>query len=143
MPVHRSVETGLTLSACHRTAACEKSVACSTCHVILEDDVYDKLEEPDDDENVRPGRGPLRRLKRRKWTDFPPSLAQDMLDLAFGLTDTYVLLPSDAHLAQRQALTQNAPQITARLPGQGDERFRRHDHHPAQRDPESASRRCV
>ncbi|BGP54093.1 hypothetical protein JCM8202_003092 [Rhodotorula sphaerocarpa] len=44
-------------------AACEKSVACSTCHVILEDDVYDKLEEPDDDEN-------------------------DMLDLAFGLTDT-------------------------------------------------------
>ncbi|GAA5978350.1 hypothetical protein JCM5350_001136 [Sporobolomyces pararoseus] len=44
-------------------AACEKSVACSTCHVILEDDIYDKLEEPDDDEN-------------------------DMLDLAFGLTDT-------------------------------------------------------
>ncbi|GAA6048965.1 hypothetical protein JCM3770_007141, partial [Rhodotorula araucariae] len=44
-------------------AACEKSVACSTCHVILEEDVYDKLEEPDDDEN-------------------------DMLDLAFGLTDT-------------------------------------------------------
>jgi hypothetical protein len=25
----------------------------STCHVILEEDVYDKLEEPDDDENVR------------------------------------------------------------------------------------------
>ncbi|GAA5862904.1 hypothetical protein JCM3774_006682 [Rhodotorula dairenensis] len=44
-------------------AACEKSVACSTCHVILEEDLYDKLEEPDDDEN-------------------------DMLDLAFGLTDT-------------------------------------------------------
>ncbi|KAK4058698.1 mitochondrial matrix iron-sulfur protein [Microbotryomycetes sp. JL221] len=44
-------------------AACEKSVACSTCHVILEEDVYDKLEEPSDDEN-------------------------DMLDLAFGLTDT-------------------------------------------------------
>ncbi|KAK4053118.1 mitochondrial matrix iron-sulfur protein [Microbotryomycetes sp. JL201] len=44
-------------------AACEKSVACSTCHVILEDDVFDKLEEPSDDEN-------------------------DMLDLAFGLTDT-------------------------------------------------------
>ncbi|GAA6026778.1 hypothetical protein JCM8097_005854 [Rhodosporidiobolus ruineniae] len=44
-------------------AACEKSVACSTCHVILDEEVYDKLEEPDDDEN-------------------------DMLDLAFGLTDT-------------------------------------------------------
>lgn len=48
------------------TAACEKSIACSTCHVILEDHVYDSLEEPGDDEN-------------------------DMLDLAFGLTDTYVL----------------------------------------------------
>ncbi|BGP30285.1 mitochondrial matrix iron-sulfur protein [Rhodotorula toruloides] len=44
-------------------AACEKSVACSTCHVILEEKVYDSLPEPDDDEN-------------------------DMLDLAFGLTDT-------------------------------------------------------
>lgn len=43
--------------------ACEGSIACSTCHVILEPDVYDSLEEPGDDEN-------------------------DMLDLAFGLTDT-------------------------------------------------------
>ena len=43
--------------------ACEGSIACSTCHVILEDDVFDQLEEPGDDEN-------------------------DMLDLAFGLTDT-------------------------------------------------------
>lgn len=44
--------------------ACEGSLACSTCHVIVEDqDYYDKLPEPDDDEN-------------------------DMLDLAFGLTDT-------------------------------------------------------
>ncbi len=49
-------------------AACEKSIACSTCHVILEDHVYDALEEPGDDEN-------------------------DMLDLAFGLTDTYVRPP--------------------------------------------------
>lgn len=46
------------------TAACEKSIACSTCHIILEEAVYDALEEPSDDEN-------------------------DMLDLAFGLTDTY------------------------------------------------------
>lgn len=44
-------------------AACEKSIACSTCHIILEESVYDQLEEPSDDEN-------------------------DMLDLAFGLTDT-------------------------------------------------------
>ncbi|KIM64634.1 hypothetical protein SCLCIDRAFT_114842 [Scleroderma citrinum Foug A] len=43
--------------------ACEGSIACSTCHVILEPDVYDVLPEPSDDEN-------------------------DMLDLAFGLTDT-------------------------------------------------------
>lgn len=49
------------------TAACEKSIACSTCHVILDSDVYDVLEEPSDDEN-------------------------DMLDMAFGLTDTSVLV---------------------------------------------------
>ncbi|KAK0222143.1 2Fe-2S ferredoxin-type domain-containing protein [Armillaria fumosa] len=43
--------------------ACEGSIACSTCHVILEQEVFDQLEEPGDDEN-------------------------DMLDMAFGLTDT-------------------------------------------------------
>ncbi|KAF2265273.1 ferredoxin [Lojkania enalia] len=43
--------------------ACGGSCACSTCHVIVESDHYDKMEEPDDDEN-------------------------DMLDLAFGLTET-------------------------------------------------------
>ncbi|OBT68828.1 hypothetical protein VE03_02189 [Pseudogymnoascus sp. 23342-1-I1] len=44
--------------------ACGGSCACSTCHVIVEDEgLYDKMEEPDDDEN-------------------------DMLDLAFGLTET-------------------------------------------------------
>jgi ferredoxin len=46
--------------------ACEGSLACSTCHVILDQDYYDKMEEPTDEEN-------------------------DMLDLAFGLTDTYVV----------------------------------------------------
>jgi ferredoxin len=45
--------------------ACEGSIACSTCHVILDGENYDKLEEPEDDEN-------------------------DMLDLAFGLSDTCV-----------------------------------------------------
>lgn len=46
--------------------ACGGSAACSTCHVIVEDEkVYDKIPEPSDDEN-------------------------DMLDLAFGLTETYV-----------------------------------------------------
>ena len=44
--------------------ACGGSCACSTCHVIVDDsEYYDKMEEPDDDEN-------------------------DMLDLAFGLTET-------------------------------------------------------
>ena len=44
--------------------ACGGSCACSTCHVIVEQsDMYDKMAEPDDDEN-------------------------DMLDLAFGLTET-------------------------------------------------------
>ncbi len=44
--------------------ACGGSCACSTCHVIVEDpDMYDKMPEPEDDEN-------------------------DMLDLAFGLTET-------------------------------------------------------
>lgn len=44
--------------------ACEGSLACSTCHVVVEDpEVFDKLPEACDDEN-------------------------DMLDLAFGLTET-------------------------------------------------------
>ncbi|RPB03431.1 ferredoxin, partial [Choiromyces venosus 120613-1] len=48
--------------------ACGGSAACSTCHVIVVDDkMYERIPEPEDDEN-------------------------DMLDLAFGLTETYVLL---------------------------------------------------
>ena len=43
--------------------ACEGSIACSTCHVVLSPQHYDMLDEPGDDEN-------------------------DMLDMAFGLTDT-------------------------------------------------------
>lgn len=44
--------------------ACGGSCACSTCHVIVEsEDMYNKMDEPDDDEN-------------------------DMLDLAFGLQET-------------------------------------------------------
>ena len=44
--------------------ACEGVIACSTCHVILEDDYYDTLEEPEEEE-------------------------EDMLDLAKHLTATY------------------------------------------------------
>lgn len=43
--------------------ACEGSLACSTCHVILDQDYYDLLEEATEDE-------------------------EDMLDLAFGLKET-------------------------------------------------------
>ncbi|KAF2793829.1 ferredoxin [Melanomma pulvis-pyrius CBS 109.77] len=43
--------------------ACGGSCACSTCHVIVQSDHYDVMDEPDDDEN-------------------------DMLDQAFGLTET-------------------------------------------------------
>ena len=44
-------------------AACGGELACSTCHVILEQALYDKLEPPDEEE-------------------------EDMLDLAWGLEDT-------------------------------------------------------
>jgi len=43
--------------------ACDGSLACSTCHVILEQEQYDALPPPEEEE-------------------------EDMLDLAFGLTDT-------------------------------------------------------
>jgi len=43
--------------------ACEGSLACSTCHVVVEKNFYDMLETPSEDE-------------------------EDMLDLAFGLTPT-------------------------------------------------------
>ena len=43
--------------------ACEGALACSTCHVIVEDDFFDQLDEATEDE-------------------------EDMLDLAFGLTHT-------------------------------------------------------
>jgi len=53
--------------------ACGGSAACSTCHVIVVDDaMYERIPEPEDDEN-------------------------DMLDLAFGLTETYVF-PSGENL---------------------------------------------
>jgi 2Fe-2S ferredoxin len=43
--------------------ACEGSLACSTCHIIVDDAYFGKLSEPSEDE-------------------------EDMLDLAFGLTKT-------------------------------------------------------
>lgn len=46
--------------------ACEGTLTCSTCHVILQQKDYDFLEKPSDEE-------------------------LDMLDLAYELTDTLVL----------------------------------------------------
>jgi ferredoxin len=43
--------------------ACEGSLACATCHVILEESMYNNLDKPEEAE-------------------------EDMLDLAFGLTHT-------------------------------------------------------
>ena len=43
--------------------ACEASCACSTCHVILEDNLFQAIQAPEDEE-------------------------EDMLDLAFALTHT-------------------------------------------------------
>ncbi|KDP45017.1 hypothetical protein JCGZ_01517 [Jatropha curcas] len=67
---HIKVPIGMSmLEAAHENdieleGACEASLACSTCHVIVMDlEYYNKLEDPTDEEN-------------------------DMLDLAFGLTET-------------------------------------------------------
>ncbi|KAG6437707.1 hypothetical protein SASPL_102633 [Salvia splendens] len=67
---HIKVPVGMSmLEAAHENdieleGACEGSLACSTCHVIVMDvDQYNKLSEPTDEEN-------------------------DMLDLAFGLSET-------------------------------------------------------
>ena len=64
--------------------ACEGSIACSTCHVILPEEYFDKLPEPSDDEN-------------------------DMLDMAFGLTDT-------SRLGCQVQLTKDLDGITITLP---------------------------
>ncbi|XP_068659909.1 uncharacterized protein [Aristolochia californica] len=67
---HIKVPFGMSmLEAAHENdieleGACEGSLACSTCHVIVTDvDYYNRLPDPTDEEN-------------------------DMLDLAFGLTET-------------------------------------------------------
>ncbi|KAI0088400.1 2Fe-2S ferredoxin-type domain-containing protein [Irpex rosettiformis] len=64
--------------------ACEGSVACSTCHVIISPNHYDLLPEPEDDEN-------------------------DMLDMAFGLTDT-------SRLGCQVRLTKELDGMTCTLP---------------------------
>jgi 2Fe-2S ferredoxin len=68
---HREVDAPVGLSVLeiahkHKVdveGACEGSLACSTCHVIIDPDWYKKLRKATEDE-------------------------EDMLDLAFGLTET-------------------------------------------------------
>lgn len=68
---HKEVEAPLGLSVLEIAqrnnidieGACEGSLACATCHVVIDPDWYDKLNEASEDE-------------------------EDMLDLAFGLTRT-------------------------------------------------------
>ncbi len=64
--------------------ACEGSLACATCHVIVEEEFYNKLEKPKEAE-------------------------EDMLDLAFGLTDT-------SRLGCQIILTEQLDGIKVRLP---------------------------
>lgn len=64
--------------------ACEGVCACSTCHVILEMDFYDSLPEPSEDE-------------------------EDMLDMAFGLTET-------SRLGCQIVATKDMEGVTIQLP---------------------------
>ncbi|KAJ3172265.1 hypothetical protein HDU87_008125 [Geranomyces variabilis] len=70
--------------------ACEGSLACSTCHVVLEDEFYDKLEEPSDEEN-------------------------DMLDLAFALTETSRLGCQVCMSTKLDGMTVKLPSATRNL----------------------------
>ena len=64
--------------------ACEGSLACSTCHVIVDPDWYELLKEATEDE-------------------------EDMLDLAFGLTQT-------SRLGCQIIMTEELDGLTVRLP---------------------------
>lgn len=64
--------------------ACGGSCACSTCHIIVDEKSYDEMPEPDDDEN-------------------------DMLDLAFGLTET-------SRLGCQVTMTKELDGLVVRLP---------------------------
>ncbi|RPA86194.1 2Fe-2S iron-sulfur cluster binding domain protein [Ascobolus immersus RN42] len=73
--------------------ACGGSCACSTCHIIVEgEEMYDKIPEPSDDEN-------------------------DMLDLAFGLTETS-RLGCQVHMSpELDGLVVRLPSMTRNLQG--------------------------
>ena len=64
--------------------ACEGSLACSTCHIIVDPEWYELLKDPTEDE-------------------------EDMLDLAFGLTQT-------SRLGCQIIMTEELDGLTVRLP---------------------------
>lgn len=70
--------------------ACEGSLACSTCHVVIDPQWYDRLKPPSEDE-------------------------EDMLDLAFGLTKTSRLGCQIIMTDELDGLTVRLPEGTANM----------------------------
>jgi 2Fe-2S ferredoxin len=68
--------------------ACEGNMACATCHVVVQDPWYDRLEPPSDDE-------------------------EDMLDLAYGLTET-------SRLGCQITISAGLDGLVVRLPDTGE-----------------------
>ena len=95
---HREVDAPLGLSVleiAHRNkidieGACEGSLACSTCHVIVDPEWYDLLKEASEYE-------------------------EDMLDLAFGLTQTSRLGCQIIMTEELDGLTVKLPQATRNM----------------------------
>ena len=89
---HRQVEAPVGLSVleiAHRNqidleGACEGSLACSTCHVIVDPEDFERLKDPTEDE-------------------------EDMLDLAWGLTET-------SRLGCQIIMTDELDGLTVKLP---------------------------
>lgn len=70
--------------------ACEGSLACSTCHVIVDPEDFDRLSEPKEEE-------------------------EDMLDLAFGLTHTSRLGCQIIMTEELDGLTVTLPSATRNM----------------------------
>jgi ferredoxin, 2Fe-2S len=68
--------------------ACEGNMACATCHVVIQDPWYDRLAPPSDDE-------------------------EDMLDLAYGLTET-------SRLGCQISITSELDGLVVSLPDTGE-----------------------
>lgn len=88
--------TGLSvLEIAHRNGvdiegACEGSLACSTCHIVVDPDDFERLPDPSEDE-------------------------EDMLDLAFGLTKTSRLGCQIIMAEELDGLTVSLPSATRNM----------------------------